>query len=243
MATTWLADSFGDVPVVTGTFQGRTRIEAPVWVRNADASGAKYAFAIGSSGETLDRRVAFSNVRIADLHSKDRFGAGIGINPSAQGAELYLVNVLIEPNWPNWDGYESTNYDGIVLDGALAIYAQTMTIRNWNADSAIDNKARTSQFADLHILGNGHRPIRYWQPGPHYLVDTTIQKPDGGTMIWFKDCGTVELRIFGSSFNGRSRLSDEMIQCDVGEAPDIAYLSEDPRSTGEMLPMFVACDG
>lgn len=242
-AVNWIAANFAELQTITGTFKGRMDIEAPAWVRDALTSDGKYGFSVRTGSSSTDRRVAFTDVQITDLRSSDRYGAGIRTNARYQDVELFLSNVYIEPNWPNWDSYEATNYDGIVLDGASVIYAQSLTIRNWNADSAIDNKARVSQFVDLSVVGAGHRPLRYWEPGPHYLVDSTIRKPGSGTLIWFKDCDAATLFVYRSSFNGSPRLSDEMVRCEKGDTPNIVYLSKDPRETGEMHPMFAACEG
>jgi hypothetical protein len=84
-----------------------------------------------------DRRVGFVNVQIRNLESSDAYGGGIQ-SASAPGLVLFLDDVQVEPNWPTWVDYSTTNKDGLVLDGAAAIYAEDLTIKNWNADGAID---------------------------------------------------------------------------------------------------------
>ena len=106
-------------------------------------------------------------------------GAAAWIVKHAVGATLYLANVHVEPNWPTWISYAETNKDGLVLDDAAAIYAEDLTVKNWNADGAIDNKAKISQFVRLKLEGKGNRGIRYWNPGPHYLVQSTLQNTGG----------------------------------------------------------------
>lgn len=240
-AEKWISETFADAPEITGNLTGRTEIESPAWVRDAEISGGKYGLSLRAREDPDNRMVAITTVRITDLESDDRFGAGIAAHRDDADMELYLSDVLIEPDWPEWQSYDETNYDGIVLDGARAIYAQDVTIAGWNADSAVDNKAEVSQFAGLRVAGPGYRPLRYWRAGPHYLVQSAISKPGGGTLIWFKDCGSTTLFVHDTSFNDLPRLTEDMIACEEGANPEIVYLDEDPRMTGQMHPMFTAC--
>ncbi len=241
-AQDWIARNFSDAAVVTGDFRGRRELETPVWVRDATASDARYAFSIRETQRPNDPRAAFSNVEIVDLRSSNRYGGAIKTHRSSPGMQLFLSDVRIVPNWPDWVSYEETNFDGMVLDGAVALYAQNMIISDWNADSAIDNKALTSQLVRVEITGPGHRPLRYWQPGPHYLVYATLDRPNSGPLIWFKDCDYAVLRVYRSNFNGRTTLPDDAVACSTGAGPEIEYLEKDPRITGEMHPIFTSCD-
>jgi hypothetical protein len=239
-ATDWIVDALATAPVTTGTYTTRQFIETPALVSSSTACCAKYAFDARETVAPDDRRIGFVDVTIEDLVSADAFGAGIQ-SSAADGLTLFLDNVTIEPNWPTWVDYATTNKDGIVLDGSSAIYAEDLTIRNWNADGAIDNKAPISQFVRLSIQGRGNRGIRYWRAGPHYLVDSQLENTGGlgdGTLMWFSDCSTVVVKIFNSTFNGMPTVPADAISCDNGSAPTLEYLTVDPRTTSEMHPMF-----
>ncbi len=238
-AADWILDHFEGQPVLTGGFDSRTQVEAPSLVLDATGTGAKYAFETVDESAPNVLEVGFVDVSITALVSSDAFGAGIVTNDP--GMVLFLANVSVEPDWPLWESYDTTNKDGIVLDGATAVYAEDLTIRNFNADSAIDNKAQTSQLVRLIIEGPGNRSIRYWREGPHYLVDSSIENPGtagSGVLLWFKDCSLARLYVYNSTFNGASTVAAGDIDCDTGSAPQIIYLTTDPRTTGEMHPMF-----
>jgi hypothetical protein len=239
-AGTWIIDHFAGAPVVTGDFTTRTRVETPALVHVATGCCAKYAFDVVEEVEPVDPRIGFVDVAIQDLVSADAFGGGI-VTARAPGVELFLSDVVIEPRWPDWIDYNTTNYDGMVLDDSAAIYAEDLTIRSWNADGAIDNKAPISQFVRLTIEGRGNRGIRYWRTGPHYLVDSHLENTGGlgdGTVLWFSDCDATTVRIYASTFNGSSTVPGALIGCDNGTAPQLEYLTTDPRLTGEMHEMF-----
>jgi len=229
--------------VITGNFTARTAVETPALVKDASGCCAKYAFDVREQAAPDDRRVGFVNVTIKDLQSSDAYGGGIQ-SASAAGLVLFLDNVQVEPNWPNWVDYATTNKDGLVLDDAAAIYAEDLTIKNWNADAAIDNKAPISQFVRLTIEGRGNRGIRYWGAGPHYLVESNLDNAGGlgeGSLLWFQNCDTATVRIYDSKFNGSATVPPSAISCDNGSAPTLVYLTTDPRTTGEMHEMFSAC--
>jgi hypothetical protein len=234
----WIATEFSGVEELSGDFTTRQFVELPRIIRDSTATGAKYAFDLREEEEPADPRAAFVNVSVHDLVSKDAFGAAIS-SGNAPGAHLFLSNVELEPNWPMWESYATTNYDGMVLDGSEEIYAEDLTIRNWNADSAIDIKSTTAQFVCLTTEGDGNRTLRFWQPGPHYLVLSSIQN-ETGAMLWFADCGAATLNVYESTFNGSARVPSDKISCDKGDSPQIVYLTTDPRTTGEMHPMFSA---
>jgi hypothetical protein len=181
------------------------------------------------------------NVSISNLQSSDAYGGGI-MSGYAPGLVLFLDDVYIEPNWPTWASYTSTNKDGMVLDKASAIYAEDLTIKNWNADGAVDNKAFLSQFVRLKTEGKGHRTMRYWEPGPHYLVESQLDNAGGpgmeGSLLWFQQCSGAVVRIYASTFNGSTTVPANKIECENGSSPQIVYLTTDPRTTGEMHPMF-----
>jgi hypothetical protein len=239
-AAEWIMAELGGADSMTGDFTARTRVETPALVHDATACCAKYAFDLREEEAPDDRRVGFVNVMIRDLVSSDAFGGGItsGYDP---GVVIFMANVTVEPNWPTWVDYDTTNKDGLVLDDTEAIYAEDLTIRNWNADGAIDNKANFSQFVRLTIEGRGNRGIRYWRAGPHYLVDSSLENEGGlgeGSVLWFSNCDTVEVRIYDSTFNGSETVPEELIGCDDGSDPNLVYLTTDPRTTGEMHEMF-----
>jgi len=242
-AKAWIEQAFSDAPKRTGAFAKRVEIKTPVHVSAATLTGARVGFSIWQGYDPQDHRAGFTDVAISNLYSHDIYGAAIKTNRKDPSIQLFLADVTIRPNWPHWISYDATNYDGIVLDGAEAFYAQSLTITDWHADSAIDNKAAFSQMVDLTVSGPGNRPLRYWMPGPHYLVEAQIDKPGDGTLIWIRDCTTVSLRVYRSRFNGAPRLSSDQISCETGDAPEVSYLTQDPRNTGEMHPMFRACAG
>jgi hypothetical protein len=241
-ATAWIEASFAGTPALTGAFTSRTTVETPALVRAASGCCAKYAFDVREEEAPDDPRVGFVDVTITDLASADAFGGGIQA-AGAPGLVLFLSDVEIDPDWPSWVSYDTTNYDGIVLDGAAAIYGEDVTIRNWNADGAIDNKAPVSQFVRLRIEGHGNRGIRYWEPGPHYLVESAVSNTGDlgeGSLLWFSSCAGAEVRIYASTFNGATTIAPGDIRCDAGTVADLAlvYLTTDPRATGEMHAMF-----
>lgn len=241
-AANWIIAHFAGDPVVTGNFTERTSVESPSLVKDATGCCAKYSFDVHEEDPPNEPEVGFVNVSIMDLESTDAYGGGIS-SAYAPGLTLYLAQVTVEPNWPTWVSYSATNYDGLVLDDSAAIYAEDLTVKNWNADGAIDNKAPISQFVRLKIEGHGNRGIRYWASGPHYLVDSTLENTGGlgeGSLLWFSDCDTAVVKIHASTFNGSPTVPASMISCDNGSAPTLEYLTTDPRTTGEMHEMFSA---
>lgn len=236
----WIRQHFTGAHSVTGAMTARTRVETPALVHDASGCCGKYAFDVVETEAPDRREVGFVDVAITDLESEDAFGAGIQA-ANARGLTLFLAGVTIDPQWPTWVGYSTTNKDGIVLDGAAALYAADLTITNWNADAAIDNKAPLSQLVSFQMRGHGHRGIRYWGAGPHYLVGSTLENTGDlgeGSLLWFADCATAVVKIYDSTFNGAPTLDPAAIACDNGTAPTLEYLTTDPRTTGEMHEMF-----
>ena len=213
----------------------------PILVKDAYSNGnAKYAFSLRDRDLSNDRRAAFVNVNITDLvPTTSIYGAGIRTIRDFDGAVVYLADVYVEPNWPDFVDYSTTNQDGIVLDGAAEVYGSNVTIHNWNSDAAIDNKATISQFVGLTTSGSGFRAMRYWRDGPHYLVDSQIDTSNG-TSVWFRECDTVELYVYNTTFNGSSTLEPDNYRWDRGSSPTIIYLDSDPREAGVMYPMFTS---
>jgi hypothetical protein len=163
--------------------------------------------------------------------------------------DLYLSNVTIDPHGPVWKDYTTTNTDGMTIDDGWTyghMYLNNVTIRNWS-DAAIDVKPGFLNAVGLHTIGNGWNTLKLWWPGPHYIVDSTINNDrwastpnlgsDGG-LIWSWDCSKLEIRIWNSTFNGSATLPRDRITCEVPGTPKIIYLTKDPRTTGEMHPMF-----
>ena len=238
----WIKTNFAAVTVYKGDFSKRTAVESPALIKDATACCGKYAFAPQESAGADDKRVAFTNVTIKNLTSTDAYGAGIGTSRSYPGMKVFVSKVYIEPNWPVWKNYTDTNYDGIVLDGSIEFYAEDLTIKNWNADSALDIKSDVAQFVRLKTEGKGHRTLRFWETGPHYIVDSDVNNTGEvgeGSLIWMADCANTKINVYGSRFNGQSTIPANKIKCDSGSNPKIIYLNDDPRKTGEMHPMFV----
>lgn len=98
-----------------------------------------------------------------------------------------------------------------------------------------------SEFVRLTLEGQGNRGIRYWGAGPHYLVESNLNNTGGlgeGSLLWFQDCDAATVRIYDSTFNGSATVPESLISCDNGTAPNLEYLTMDPRTTGEMHEMF-----
>jgi len=235
-AREWILAHFADDPVVTGDFDERTRVEAPALVLEATGTNAKYAFETVDDEAPMRAEVGFVDVSIIDLVSNDAFGGAIQTG-NGPGMVLYIDGMYVEPNWPMWESYDTTNYDGIVLDGSAELYAEDLTIVSWNADSAIDIKAQIAQLVRLQTEGGGNRTLRFWRTGPHYIVDSSVNNP-AGTVLWFSDCAGTTLNVYASTFNGAPEIADGDVDCDDGGQPNIVYLDTDPRTTGEMHPMF-----
>jgi len=246
VAEGWLEESFGAPPPEAGTLTGRQRLETPVWLRGAEISQAKYAVTVRRGENGGD--VALSGLRIGPLASRDAFGAGIRIEEPDDAAvrgdsvvRLFLHDVVIAPDWPDWLSYGETNYDAVDFAAPGELYGHSVRISDWNADAALDIKADLSQFVGLEVSGPGNWPIRYWRSGPHVLVASSLSRPDEGPLVWFADCDAVTLWVHDTRFNGAARLSPDLVSCERGEDPEIIYLSEDPRETGEIHPMLRGC--
>lgn len=234
----WLQTEFAGAPTLTGDYTKRTGAETPVLVHDASVTGAKYGFDITELEAPVDPRVALVNVRVTNLVSNDIYGASFQ-TAKASGAHIFLSNVYLEPNWPHWVSYSETNYDGMVLDGSEDIFAEDVTVKNWNADCAADIKSKRAQFVCFRTEGNGHRTLRYWNVGPHYLVKSSINNEDGA-ILWFNQCTGAKVNVYDSTFNGSPTIPADKISCEEGGQPEIVYLTTDPRTTGEMHPMFSA---
>ncbi len=236
----WIIEHFADAPTITGPHTSRTLVETPALVRDATGCCAKYAFDVREAAAPGVPEAGFVNVAIEALESADGFGGGLKTQ-SGEGMTLFLAGVTIDPMWPTWVDYATTNFDGIVLDGSVGFFAADLTVTNWNADGAIDNKAEVSQLVRFTMSGHGNRGIRYWRPGPHYIVDSSLANTGdlgSGSVLWFANCDTASVKVYRSTFQGASTLAASAIECDEGSNPDIEYLTTDPRTTGEMHPMF-----
>jgi hypothetical protein len=236
VANPWIQTEFADVPDFTGDFTQRTAVELPRLIHDASVTNGKYGFDLKDEVDPGDPRVALVNVNIHDLKSADAFGGSIQTS-GAPGAKLFLSNVYLEPNWPAWVDYSTTNYDGMVLDNSAEIYAEDLTVKNWNADSAADIKSKRAQFVCLRTEGDGNRTLRFWNVGPHYLVKSAVNNGTGA-IVWMKTCTGARINVYDSTFNGAPQLPTDKISCDDDGAPEIVYLTTDPRTTGEMHPMF-----
>ncbi len=63
---------------------------------------------------------------------------------------------------------------------------------------------------------------------------------DTQALVWMSDCDATTLYVYDSTFNGEPTIPEGKLECDSGSDPDIVYLEVDPRTTGEMHPMFQA---
>ncbi len=245
-AERWIINNFNGITPISGTKTGRQNIETPAFLKNYNGSGGKYTIAAVDTTTPDDRRIALLNSKFTNPYSTVRYGASLHSSQYTSGINMkwYISKVYVEPNWPKWVDYATTNYDGLTIDGPQGtnteLYAEDLTIKNWNADAAIDTKATKNQFVRLTIEGSGNRSLRLWRPGPTYLVDSRIDNPGGsgnGALVWMKDCSTTIVRVWNSTFNGSTTIPTSKISCEIGN-PSITYLTKDPRTTGEMHPMF-----
>ncbi|MEM6955427.1 MAG: hypothetical protein AAF645_07045 [Myxococcota bacterium] len=238
----WIRSELADARRYTGLHRRAFIVETPAIVDEADICCAeRYALRVRNYEGPPDLRAGFVNVRITDLVVDGRFGAAIGTSRDHPGGRLFLSNVHVAPHWPAWQSYGTTNYDGLVLDGSESVYAEDLTIVDYNADAALDIKAPVAEFVRLRVDGPGHRPLRFWGRGPYYLVESSLRNPRRSTLLWFQDCEGAELRVFATSFEGRPIPSAEQVECERGTTPTIVALATDPRETGEMHPMFGPC--
>lgn len=240
----WIAAFFFDATIISGDLNGRVNLETKAWVSNATASGGKYTFSVFENRPPNNPRVAFTNVRILETNvAGEKYGAGIRTRRGDDEMQIFISNVYIEPNHPPFVDYKTSNYDAITINGGTGLFAEDLTILNWNNDAAIDTKADVSQFVDLEISGPGNRSLRLWGLGPHFIVDSTLDNPGGvgrGELLWIKDAERTTVYVYNSTFNGSPRIPTEKIGWDIGSTPNIVYLDEDPRLTGLMHPMFTA---
>lgn len=232
----WIATELGGLPELTGDFTSRQFVEVPRFIHDATATNAKYAFDLREEEEPVDLRAALVDVEVTDLVSPDGYGGAV-VTANAPGLSLFVSNVRLEPNWPDWVSYDTTNYDGMVLDDSEELYAEDLTVLNWNADAALDIKTNHAELVCLRTGGSGHRALRFWRPGPHYLVKSTIEN-DTQALVWMSDCDATTLYVYDSTFNGEPTIPEGKLECENGADPSVVYLDVDPRTTGEMHPMF-----
>jgi hypothetical protein len=235
----WLLKHFTNAPKLTGKLEERTQVEAPHLIQDVDVCCGKYALDLEPNNNNQNLEVGFLNVKISELMSNDIYGAGVR---TSSPIDVFMVNVEVNPMWRLWQGYDQTNYDGLDFDGGGKIYIDGLTITDWNADGGIDVKAdEGTQFVNVTIKGTGNRAIRYWRQAKHYLVNSSINndgKNGDGVLLWFRYCDQSTLYVYKTSFNGLDKVSANDILCEQGNAPNIIYLEKDPRTTGEMHPMF-----
>jgi hypothetical protein len=234
----WIAANFATgVTNYTGAYTSRTTVTAPALVKDATGTNGKYAFDLKENTGNADKRIAMMNVSISNLTSGDAYGAGVR---AGANVELFMSNVTVDPGWPAWVNYSTTNYDGVDLDGSgNKIYAEDLTITNWNADGGIDVKSSRAEFVNLTISGAGHRVLRIWRPGPHYLVDSSLSSSQGSDLIWISSAaagGT--LYVYNCTFDGAPTCPTNRIDREGGSNLSIVYLNTDPRLTGDMHEMF-----
>ncbi|GEM_PF-4108170 len=225
----WISNEFDGVNQLTGIHTARYNVNSDLFVTSANMSAAKYSVSFSGT------KIGIVNTTVKDLFSRDPYGAAFQFTNA--NADIYMSNVYIEPNWPSWVSYGVTNYDGIDVDQGRAFYAEDLTIKSWNADGAIDNKAQTSQLVRVNIEGSGNRALRYWNEGPHFIVNSQIDN-SSGAILWSYRCDTIKVYVYNSTFNGQSKIPSDKIECDGGSNPQIVYLTGDPITAGVMHPMF-----
>ena len=255
VTNSWIAKNFSDARVYENSWSSR-KLETPFWARDAERNGGKYCFEVRTDDHNRDTRAAFTNVKGLDpgkfltnpnAGSNTAYYAGIKTNSVGKGVnvyDLFLSHVLLETNYPDFNSYNTTNYDAMTLDSTRALYAEYLTIRAQGGDAAIDNKANYTQLVNCDIRGPVHRTLRFWGRGPHYIVNTRLEnlKPDGSSngnaLIWAYNGDTVDIRVWNSTFDGSPTLSPRRIKADRGGTPKITYLDKNPLLTGALHPMF-----
>lgn len=259
LANKWILENFVGAPSWTGKFVGVIDVVYPAIIRDASCVGGWYCFSVsGQDPYTLlpvdaskDKRLAVVNVTIGKGWVDGIYGASLITKETREPAmDVFMSNVTVAPDWPGWAGYYLTNMDGLTFDMGWEtghVYLEDVTISGW-ADAAIDVKPAFLQAVRLHTEGNGFNTIKLWRPGPHYIVDSTINNEryrdeaspagDDGALIWALDCSTLVLNIYNSTFNGGHTLPVNGIACGMSGTPTVNYLDHDPRMTGEMHPMF-----
>jgi hypothetical protein len=246
----WVRQHFADLgaPTRTGELAGRVTVNSPTLFDNAHVTGDKYGIdVLGSSFGVVNSTIEGQQPRPGDPT-----GASIRTRDGSSPTVGYLADVILNPGLPPWVGYSTTNFDGTDYDAqgpSSALYTLNVTVRDW-ADAALDIKAEKSQHVGLTVQappdGPGNRALRFWQAGPHYLVDSTI---DGSpTLIWVSAAAhdDFELRVWKSTFAGQSTVPAGRAVWGDDNLPlpmeRITYLDHDPRTTGEMHDMFAATD-
>jgi chitodextrinase len=264
--TAWITAAFAGVTQYTGTVTGRYNVIYPGIVHDGVCTGGYYCYEVSDHDLSLyppypppstDVRFAFVNTTVSNQIVDGQFAAGIltdGGTTWNTTLDLYLANVSITPNFPVWQNYQTTNFDGMTMDGGFGqghVYASDVTINGWD-DAAFDVKPGFLQCVRCNVTGSGFNTFKFWNPGPHYIVDSTIvntrydantaENRDDGGIIWTWFCGQLVLNVYNSTFNGSSTIPSKWISCTdrTGGAPTINYLTTDPRTTGEMSPMFTA---
>ncbi|NBD74418.1 hypothetical protein GVX82_05255 [Patescibacteria group bacterium] len=180
--------------------------------------------------------------RICPGGTYDRFlSAAIQIRNSAgnDNTRLFMANTYVSPGPGDAAGVSSANTMG-------GLYAESVTFDTLQGNSAIEVKAHDLQLSRVSISGPLDRPIRVMRRGVKYFADVDIQKPSSGgwnPLVQVKYCRGTTLKIYNSSFNGSPHLERGDVHCwgaDRGAWEDlnIEYLDVDPRTTGEMHPMF-----
>jgi hypothetical protein len=234
-ATQWIESAFASYPVLTGDFTTRTNVEAPALVKNATGCCSKYSFDMQDNVAPNIKEIAFVNVAMKDMSSPDAFGSGL-LNTTT-GMSVFVANAYIEPNWPLFVDFTTTNYDGIVINTGAGFYADQLVVKNWNAHAAVDTKAQINQIVGLRTIGQGQDAIDFWRDGPHYIVNSSLNNSNPSRLIWINDCTSATIYVYNSTFNGAATANGQYT-CGTGTTANIIYLTYDPRTTGEMHPMF-----
>jgi hypothetical protein len=270
-AADWVRQHFADLgapPPITGNRTGRLNVITPILFDGATVTGGeKYGCDVCPTMPTKQEfGMVDSSVSGQHPRTNDQYGASIiastnsnmtrtCLNPASTVG--YLVNVTLNPGLPPWDPvgtYNTTNFDGVTWDAegpSSALYTSGVTVLDW-ADAALDIDAKKSEHVRLTVQappdGPGYRALRFWTPGPHYLVDSTIA--DGSPfLIWVSAAArdNFELRVWKSSFAGQQTVPDGRAVWGDDNDPlpmeRIKYLNLDPRATGEMHEMFAAHHG
>ena len=242
----WIEENFAGTSEITGEYTGRLLTDGPpVWVDAATFSGGCDRGLLGI--RSSDTTSAITNSRFLDMcpsgNYDDRISSTVQINNRSgdDASRLFVANSYMSPGAGDAAGLSSGNT-------MAGVYVESVDFENFQGDAAIETKSIDLQLSRVNISGPARRPIRVMREGVKYLADVNIDKPASGgwdPLIQVKFCEGTTLRIYNSSFNGSSRLERSDIDCwspggARGTYDDliIEYLDVDPRTTGEMHPMF-----
>lgn len=262
--TAWIKAYFAGKPVLTGAYIGQVEMLAPAIMQSASCKNSYYCINAGSDwGFATDKRLAFVDTNFGPQQVNGQYGAALmcwgGENKTGDHLfDVYLSNVHLDPAWPAWKDYNTTNMDAATFDCGFQdghLYVKDVWVTGW-ADAALDVKMGAIQADHLTTNGNGLNTLKLWWKGPHYFVNSDINNtryksttnpsaPDSpaagdGGMIYFAQCQGTIVNLYGSKFNGYTTLGRNQYSCGDGADKSVTVnnLTTDPRTTGEMHPLF-----